>query len=224
MRRYLKENGVGRLLPFLFVALLLILNACARMGSPDGGWYDDDPPRIIGSTPSDQATNVSDQKITILFDEFIKLADPTQNVIVSPPQLEMPEIKASGKKIVVELKDSLIPNTTYTVDFSDAISDNNEDNPMGNYTYTFSTGERIDTFEVGGYVLDASNLEPVQGISVGLYNEMDDSVFRTKPLMRISRTDGNGHYVIKGVAPGDYRVFALKDADADYRFSQKSEV
>lgn len=224
MRRYLKENGVGRLLPFLFVALLLILNACARMGSPDGGWYDDDPPRIIGSTPSDQATNVSDQKITILFDEFIKLADPTQNVIVSPPQLEMPEIKASGKKIVVELKDSLIPNTTYTVDFSDAISDNNEDNPMGNYTYTFSTGERIDTFEVGGYVLDASNLEPVQGISVGLYNEMDDSVFRTKPLMRISRTDGNGHYVIKGVAPGDYRVFALKDADADYRFSQKSEM
>lgn len=224
MRRYLKENGVGRLLPFLFVALLLILNACARMGSPDGGWYDDDPPRIIGSTPSDQATNVSNQKITILFDEFIKLADPTQNVIVSPPQLEMPEIKASGKKIVVELKDSLIPNTTYTVDFSDAISDNNEDNPMGNYTYTFSTGERIDTFEVGGYVLDASNLEPVQGISVGLYNEMDDSVFRTKPLMRISRTDGNGHYVIKGVAPGDYRVFALKDADADYRFSQKSEM
>jgi hypothetical protein len=95
---------------------------------------------------------------------------------------------------------------------------------MGNYTYTFSTGEQIDTFEVAGYVLDASNLEPVKGISVGLYNETDDSLFRTKPLMRISRTDGTGHYVIKGVAPGTYRVYALQDADANYMFTQKSEM
>ena len=194
------------------------------MGSPDGGWYDDDPPRVVGSVPAERATNVTTQKITILFDEYIKLADATQNVIVSPPQLEMPEIKAAGKKIVVELKDSLKPNTTYTIDFSDAISDNNEDNPMGNYTFTFSTGERIDTFEVAGYVLDASNLEPVKGISVGLYDNLADSVFRQEPLMRISRTDGTGHFVIKGVAPGEYRVFAIEDADGDFKFSQKSEM
>ena len=193
------------------------------MGAPDGGWYDDDPPRVIGATPAEGATNVTARKITIQFDEYIKLADATQNVIVSPPQLEMPEIKAAGKKIVVELKDSLKANTTYTIDFSDAISDNNEDNPMGNYTYTFSTGEQIDTFEVAGYVLDASNLEPVKGISVGLYNNLADSVFRKEPLMRISRTDGSGHFVIKGVAPGEYRVYALEDADGDFKFSQKSE-
>lgn len=193
------------------------------MGAPDGGWYDDDPPRVIGATPAEGATNVTARKITIQFDEYIKLADATQNVIVSPPQLEMPEIKAAGKKIVVELKDSLKSNTTYTIDFSDAISDNNEDNPMGNYTYTFSTGEQIDTFEVAGYVLDASNLEPVKGISVGLYNNLADSVFRKEPLMRISRTDGSGHFVIKGVAPGEYRVYALEDADGDFKFSQKSE-
>ena len=104
------------------------------MGSPDGGWYDDDPPRILGCSPEDKATNVTSKKITIYFDEFIKLADASQNVIVSPPQLEMPEIKTQGKKIVVNLIDSLKPNTTYTVDFSDAISDNNEGNPLGNYT------------------------------------------------------------------------------------------
>ena len=206
---FLKDRMAGRFIPFYLFIFLLLANSCARMGAPDGGWYDDDPPRVVSSTPADQATNVTAKKITILFDEYIKLADPSQNVIVSPPQLEMPEIKAAGKKIVVELKDTLKPNTTYTIDFSDAITDDNEDNPMGNFTYTFSTGEQIDTFEVAGYVLDASNLEPVKGISVGLYNNLADSVFRKEPLMRISRTDGTGRFVIKGVAPGEYRVYAL---------------
>ena len=213
-----------KLLYFFTLSSLLLAVGCARMGSPDGGWFDDDPPRVVSAIPADQSTNVTTQKITILFDEFIKLEDPTQNVIVSPPQLEMPEIQAKGKKIVVELKDSLKPNTTYTIDFSDAISDNNEGNPMGNFTYTFSTGEQIDTFEVAGYVIDASNLEPVKGISVGLYNNLADSVFRTEPLMRVSRTDASGHFVIKGVAPGEYRVYALQDADGDFKFTQKSEM
>lgn len=209
---------------FLISHLSFFVSSCARMGSPDGGWYDDDPPRVIGCSPEDKATNVTSKKITIYFDEFIKLADATQNVIVSPPQLEVPEIKTQGKKIVVNLIDSLKPNTTYTVDFSDAISDNNEGNPLGNYTYTFSTGEQIDTFEVAGYVLSADKLEPIQGISVGLYDDMADSAFTTKPLLRIARTDERGHFVIKGVAPGEYRVYALQDADGDFKFSQKSEM
>lgn len=204
--------------------IALAMAGCARMGQPDGGWYDDDPPKVIGCTPADQATNVTAKKITILFDEYIKLTDANNKVTVSPPQLEVPDIKATGKKIVVELQDSLIANTTYTIDFSDAISDNNENNPMGSYTYSFSTGERIDTFEVSGYVLDASNLEPIKGISVGLYSDLADSAFQTKPMLRISRTNGSGHFVIKGVAPGTYRAYALQDADGDFRFSQKSEM
>ena len=211
-----------KLLYLILMAFAIV--GCARMGSPDGGWYDDDPPRIIGSTPGERATGVKSQKVTIYFDEFIKLADATQNVIVSPPQLEMPEIAAKGKKIVVELKDTLKPDMTYTIDFSDAISDNNEENPLGNYTFTFSTGEKIDTFEVSGYVVNAEDLEPVQGVLVGLYEDLADSVFRTKPLLRVSRTDDNGHFVIKGVAPGEYRVYALQDVDGDYKFSQKSEM
>lgn len=197
---------------------------CARMGQPDGGWYDDDPPVVIGSNPEDQSTNVKAKKITIYFDEFIKLEDATSKVTVSPPQLEMPEINASGKKIVVELQDSLKENTTYTIDFSDAISDNNEGNPLGNYTYSFSTGDQIDTLEVSGYVLDASNLEPVKGIKVGLYNDLADSAFKTKPMLRVSQTDSRGHFVIKGVAPGTYRAYALKDVDGDFRFTQKGEM
>lgn len=211
-----------KLLYICCIALAMI--GCARMGQPDGGWYDDDPPKVLSATPADQATNVNSKKITILFDEYIKLTDATNKVIVSPPQLEVPDIKATGKKIVVELLDSLMANTTYTIDFSDAISDNNENNPMGSYTYSFSTGERIDTFEVSGYVLDASNLEPIKGIMVGLYNDLTDSAFQTKPMLRVSRTDSRGHFVVKGVAPGTYRAYALQDADGDFRFTQKSEM
>ena len=214
-----------RLLYFLLAfGCLLLAVGCARMGSPDGGWYDDDPPVVLGSMPADKATGVKTNKINIYFDEYIKLADATQNVIVSPPQLEMPEIQAKGKKIVVELKDSLKPDMTYTIDFSDAISDNNEDNPLGNYTFTFSTGQQTDTLEVSGTVLSAENLDPVPGILVGLYEDLADSAFRTKPLLRVARTDANGHFVIKGVAEGEYRIYALQDADGNYRFTQKSEM
>ena len=197
---------------------------CARMGQPDGGWYDDDPPVVVGSDPEDGSTNVKGKKITIYFDEFIKLEDAANKVTISPPQLEMAEVEAKGRKIVVALQDSLMENTTYTIDFSDAISDNNEGNAMGNYTYSFSTGERIDTLEVSGYVLDASNLEPVKGIKVGLYNDLADSAFRTKPMLRVSQTDSRGHFVIKGVAPGTYRAYALKDVDGDFRYTQKAEM
>ncbi|MBO5626550.1 MAG: Ig-like domain-containing protein [Prevotella sp.] len=204
------------------------------MGNPDGGWYDETPPQVIGAEPEDKGINVNSRKIKILFNEFIKIENATDNVIVSPPQLEQPEIKAAGKRILIELKDSLKSNTTYTIDFSDAISDNNEGNPLGNFTYSFSTGDRIDTLEVSGNVLEAENLEPVKGILVGLHPVADslktgssvldvDSVFRKQPLLRVSRTDSRGHFVIKGIAPGSYRVFALQDMDGTYTFSQKSE-
>lgn len=210
--------------------LLLLSASCARMGNPDGGWYDETPPRVMSASPADGDVNVSKRKIVINFDEFIKIDNPTENVIVSPPQMEPPEIKGAGKSIIVELKDSLLPNTTYTVDFSDAISDNNEGNPLGNYTYSFSTGAAIDTMEVSGYVLNAENLEPVKGILVGLYADSSltfspaQSAFRKAPLLRVARTNGSGRFVIKGVANGHYRVYALQDMDNDFKYSQKSEM
>ncbi len=213
----------GRHLPLMLLAAFL-LGSCARMGQPDGGWYDETPPRILGATPADKGTNVKSQKISIFFDEFIQIENATEKVVVSPPQLETPEIVASGKRIKIELLDSLKPNTTYTIDFSDAITDNNEDNPLGNYTYSFSTGDAIDTLEVSGKVLQAKDLEPVKGILVGLYNDLSDTAFTTKPMLRVSRTDGSGRFVIKGVAPGTYRVYALQDADGNYLFNQKSEM
>lgn len=205
------------------MASALLAVGCARMGSPDGGWYDETPPRVVSTTPRDKGTNVSDQKITLLFNEYVNIEDATSNVVISPPQIEPAEIKSAGKKVIVELQDSLKENVTYTIDFSDAISDNNESNPMGNYTFTFSTGEHIDTFEVAGTVLEASNLEPVKSMLVGLHDNLSDTAFTTTPFLRVSRTDSRGHFIIRGVAPGTYKIYALADADGDYKYTQKSE-
>lgn len=204
-------------------AVLAMVCSCAKMGQPDGGWYDETPPAIVRTSPADQGVNIKAKKINIYFNEYIQVDNPTEKVVISPPQIEQAEIKPSGKKIEVELKDSLKPNTTYTIDFSDAISDNNENNPLGNYTFTFSTGDHIDTMQVAGYVLNAENLEPIKGILVGLYNNLSDTIFTKEPMLRVSRTDSRGHFVIKGVAPGDYRIYALQDADNNYYFNQKSE-
>ena len=216
---------------YIFTLCIVCISACARMGNPDGGPYDEDPPKIVSTSPEFGAVNTQAKKIVLNFDENVKLDGASDKVIVSPPQLEQPDIEASGRKITVSLVDSLKPGMTYTIDFGDAILDNNEGNPMGDYAFTFSTGDRIDTMQVSGYVLNAEDLEPIKGISVGLYSlgedstgvNFPDSVFRTQTFERISRTDGSGHFVIKGIAPGHYRVFALQDQDQNYVYSQKSE-
>lgn len=210
----------------LLSLLVLLLAACASIGSPDGGRFDETPPRVLGSTPVDGAVRVTGKKVQILFDEYVKLEKASEKVIVSPPQIETPNVRAEGKRVKVDLYDTLRPNTTYTIDFSDAIEDNNEGNPMGQYTFSFSTGAVIDTMEVSGHVLSADNLEPIKGIMVGLYpadSAWADTLFRTHPFLRVSRTNGEGRFTVKGVKDGRYRVFALEDKDGDFLFSQKNE-
>lgn len=204
--------------------LVAVLYSCASIGSPTGGPEDWTPPVFLKSTPSPKALNSKRNKISLTFDEYIKLEKATEKVVVSPPQIQQPEIKASGKRIQVNLLDSLRENTTYTIDFSDAIVDNNNDNPLGNFAFTFSTGAQIDTMEVSGTVLDASNLEPIKGILVGLHSNLNDSAFTKLPFDRVARTDSRGRFTIRGIAPGKYRIYGLMDADQNFTFSQKSEV
>lgn len=209
---------------FYTATVVGVVYSCASIGRPDGGAYDETPPRFIGSTPALGELNSRRTKIVLEFDEFIKLEKASEKVVISPPQVQQPEMKPSGKKISINLLDSLKANTTYTIDFSDAIVDNNEGNPLGNFTFTFSTGEAIDTMAVSGTVLDASNLEPIKGILVGLHSNLADSAFTKLPFDRVSRTDSRGNFNIRGVAPGKYRIFALMDTDQNFYFSQKSEV
>ena len=205
------------------MVLLFTALSCANPGTPDGGPYDETPPHIIGSTPTAYATGFTGKRITLEFDEIIKLTNAAEKIIISPPQLEMPEIAANGRRITVELKDTLKPNTTYTIDFGDAIEDNNEGNPMGDYAFVFATGQQIDTLQISGHVLEASDLEPIKGILVGLQSDTARNAFRTRPFDRVGRTNGSGYFTIKGVAPGRYRIYALNDADGDFIFGQKSE-
>ena len=181
---------------------------------------------MVGSSPADGAVNVSKRKVQILFDEYIKLEKASEKVVISSPQIEPANVRADGKRVKVDFYDSLRANTTYTIDFSDAIEDNNEGNPMGQYTFSFSTGDVIDTMQVSGRVLNAADLEPIKGIMVGLYpadSIWNDTLFRTRPFLRVSRTNGEGRFTIKGVKDGAYRVRALEDKDGDFVFSQKNE-
>ena len=204
--------------------LVIIGYSCASMGTPDGGPYDEMPPKFVKSTPHLREVNVKNKKFELEFDEFIKLEKASEKVVISPPQLEQPEIKVVGKKVVGEFLDELKDSTTYTIDFSDAIVDNNEGNPMGHFTYSFSTGASIDTMEVSGTVLNAADLEPIKGIQVGLHKNLNDTAFTKLPFDRVSRTDSRGHFSIRGVAPGKYRIYALMDGNQNYLFDSKTEA
>ena len=212
--------------PLLYSILtLLLVVSCASMAQPDGGEYDEIPPKVVSCSPADRSAGIQTRKARITFDEYVKLENASEKVIVSPPQIEPANIRADGKRIKIDLNDTLKPNTTYTIDFGDAIEDNNEGNPMGNYTYSFSTGDDIDTMEVAGTVLNAQDLEPVKGTLVGLYpadENLTDSTFLTTPFSRVSRTNGSGRFAIKGVKRGYYKVFALDETSSSARRARES--
>jgi len=220
-----RSSEITRTLHNAALAILAFaaLSGCAAIGNPDGGPFDETPPRITGSSPANGATGVRPRKVSIDFNEFIKLENASEKVVFSPPQIEQPEIKVTGKRIQVEFFDSLKSNTTYSIDFADGIVDNNEGNPLGDFCFRFSTGDKIDTLEVSGYVLNAQDLEPVKGITVGLHSDLSDSAFITKRFERVSRTDGDGHFTIRGIAPGSYRIYAVMDMDQSQSYSQRSE-
>jgi len=201
-----------------------VLYSCASVGRLEGGPIDEEPPHFVTGSPLPGALHNKKSKISIEFDEFIKLEKANEKVVISPPQVQQPEIKANGKRVVVNLQDTLKANTTYTIDFADAIQDNNEGNPMQGFTYTFSTGAELDSMAIAGTLLDASNLEPVKGVLVGLHANLADSAFTTLPFDRVGRTDSRGQFSIRGVSPGKYRIYALMDADQNFKFSQPTEV
>ena len=205
-------------------AVAVFLYSCASVGTLGGGDYDETPPKFLKGKPMPNELNASQKRITIEFDEYIKLDKPQEKIVISPPQVQQANVRANGKKVLIDLQDTLISNTTYTIDFGDAIQDNNEGNPLENFVYTFSTGERLDTMEVSGTVLNAMNLEPVKGMMVGLHADLADSAFTSKPFDRVGRTDSRGRFTIKGVAPGEYHIFGLQENDQNYFYSQPTEM
>lgn len=207
---------------FIIIAAA-VMYSCANIGNPSGGPIDKTPPIFMRSNPTPNAVNVKDRKIEIFFDEIVTLKDPSTKIIVSPAQTEMPRMSALGRKVTVELVDSLLPNTTYTIDFSNSIQDNNEGNAIDNFAFAFSTGSVIDSMRMSGYVLDSRTLEPMQSVVVGLQSNLADSAFHKEKLQRVALTNDRGQFTIRNVSPGSYHIFALKDLDRDYKFGNPTE-
>ncbi|MDR1524040.1 MAG: Ig-like domain-containing protein [Tannerella sp.] len=208
-------------LPAAFL-LFSIMFACANIGNPNGGPYDEEPPKFVGSKPDANQLNFKGKKIEIFFDEYITLESPSENVIVTPPQKQIPFVQAVGKKILVELKDTLKENTTYTVDFTSSISDNNEKNVFENFSFAFSTGDVLDTLQVSGVLINAEDLEPVQRALVGIHSDLSDTAFTATPFLRTSKTDERGRFIIHNISPGSYHLFALEDKNRNYAYDKNN--
>ena len=154
-------NKIFSFLSFLFLAMVAIVmfHSCANMASPTGGAYDVTPPVVRSASPEFNSLRSTPKRIEIEFDENIKIKTPSEKVLITPPQQSLPVVRSVGRKAIVELNDELLPNTTYTIDFTDAIVDNNEENPLENFVFSFSTGDQLDTFSVSGKVITAQDLE-----------------------------------------------------------------
>ena len=207
-------------IPLIFLALA----ACASMGTPTGGARDEDPPRFVRANPAPGSVNVSRQRIDIEFNEIVNVKDAFTKIVVSPPQKQTPRVSSLGRRVTVTFNDTLPENTTITIDFGNSIEDNNEGNKLPNFQYYFSTGPDIDTLQISGMVLSADNLEPQQGMLVGVYSNLSDTAFSKLPFERMAKTDDRGRFSILGLAPGDYRLFALNDLDNDYHRANPEEA
>lgn len=202
----------------------VVVVGCANMGQgPQGGPKDVTPPKPQRSNPEQMALGFQKNKIEIVFDEIIQVDNAFENVIVSPPQKEAPIVKAIGRKLLIELRDTLLDSTTYTIDFGSAIVDNNEKNPLRNYSFSFSTGSQIDTLKLSGIVVDAETLNPVSGLMIGIHSDLSDSAFINKKFDRITRTDNQGRFTISNVKEGKYRIYGLDDIGNNFRFDMPNE-
>lgn len=204
----------------ILILFCIFVASCANRGiGPQGGPIDSIPPVPLLAIPENGSVNFTGQDIEVTFDEYLQLDNIAQNLLMSPPQQTPPEVKARGKKLLIHFVDSLQDSTTYTLDFGNAVCDFREKNPLLGYAFAFSTGPVIDTLEVRGCVYDASNLNPVQGVMVGIHSDLSDTAFATKPFARVARTDSIGAFCITNMKDGQYRLYAVDDISRDYRMS-----
>lgn len=215
----------------LFFVGIFSFNSCARQGSPSGGPKDVTPPKLLGSFPDTLAVNVDPniQEIEIRFDEYIQLKEYNKNVVVSPPFERNPTvtpISMAEKSVRIKLRDALLPNTTYSFNFGDAIQDFNENNKLSNFTYVFSTGSFIDSLSVKGSVFPGTEFELPKKVLVGLYNvdeNYNDSVILKSKPYYISRVNEKGEYDLKFLKTGKYKLVAFEDKVENTKFDYGKE-
>ncbi len=208
---------------FAFV-ISLLAGGCAQIGMPDGGPKDTIAPKLIRATPENLSRNVTGNKITLEFDEYIDVQNLQQNLIISPLQNRNPAIIANPRSITLRFRDTLLPNTTYTVQFGDAIKDNNEGNVYRDLSYVFSTGNTIDSLSIEGKVILAETGGTDSTLTVMLYrNAADTAVLKKKPNY-IAKVNGDGSFIFRNLPGASFKIYALKDGDGGKTYNAKSEL
>ena len=205
--------------------LISVFTNCAKVGSPTGGPKDETPPEVTLSVPANKAVNSKSGELEITFSEFIALKNLNDELVISPPLKEKPVTRIRNKTLVIDLNDELRDSTTYTLNFGNAIADNNEGNLLPDFEFVFSTGPVIDSMAVAGSALNAFNLKPEkEKITVMLYDNLSDSApYRDLPLY-ITKTSSEGKFAINNIRPGIFRLFALKDVNNNLKFDIPDEM
>jgi hypothetical protein len=206
------------------LCIALISWSCAQQGSPAGGPRDEDPPVVLESNPPNYSVWFDAKKIQITFDEYIVLDNVNQELIVSPPMEEKPEVKLRKRTLIIEFEEELKSSTTYTFNFGSAIKDLHEGNVLLNYEYVFSTGEELDSLSVRGTLTYAKDLTvPEDPISIMLYSDLRDSVPLTDIPLYVGRSDDSGVFSVNNLRADVYKVFALKDGNNNFLFDLPTE-
>ena len=214
---------------FILFLLLFVCIGCAKKGSITGGLKDTIAPTLKISFPENFSTNFKGNQIKLTFDEYIKLKGLEKQLIVSPPMKNEPLIIPSSvtKYLTIQIKDTLQPNTTYSFNFGQSITDNNEGNPLNQFKYVFSTGPYIDSLALGGRVKDALDREVESFVSVMLYEvneKFKDSVVYTSPPRYITNTlDSLKTFRLENLKAGKYLLVAMKDRNNNNKFNPKTE-
>ena len=213
---------------FLLASLLLLTN-CAMRGTITGGDKDTIAPKIINSNPDNFTTNFKGNEIKINFNELIKIKDINKQLIISPPMKKQPIIVPQGsasKYISIKILDTLAPNTTYSFNFGQSITDNNEGNPYSQFKYVFSTGNYVDSLTVVGKVKDAYEQKPDSFVSIMLYDAQtftDSTVYKETPLYITNTLDSLKVFSLENLKEGSYKIVAMKDKAANNKYNPATD-
>lgn len=220
----MKRLSPAILLILCIPTIIMKITGCANIVPPGGGPRDSLPPLPVSASPKDSALNVNTGKIIINFNEFIELKSPSENILISPYPAKQPLTESKLRSVSIRLKDSLLPNTTYVIDFGNAIADINEGNVLKNFRYVFSTGNNIDTNELQGRIVIAETGKTDSTFFALLYRKQEDSTVVKEKPMYVARVDSKGNFRFYNLPGGTFYVYALQDADGDKRYNQLSEA
>ncbi len=205
------------------MAIILVMG-CAVPQKPQGGPKDETPPKLVKATPVNETRNFTAKQITLEFDEYYRLTNQYQEINVSPV-LEKVEYKMKGKNLVIDIKDTLLKETTYVINFGKAIVDVNEGNVLKNFTYVFSTGNQIDSLKISGTVVNNLTLEKEKDVTVMLFPLNQDALlFGKKKPSIYATTDTSGKFSLTNLHEGEYKLYALKETVTNKIFDDDNDL